>query len=73
MSSKEKELPSPSSDSKVGNNESSEAKQAQAMMESILLQFQHTADSILKKIDAMGNRIDDLETSIANLKKKEVE
>jgi hypothetical protein len=43
------------------------------MMESILLQFQHTADSILKKIDAMGNRIDDLETSIANLKKKEVE
>ena len=46
------------------------SKAIQVLLETIQTRFQLLSDSIIQRIDDMGNRIDDLERSIATLMKE---
>lgn len=47
------------------------AKALKDLLETMQSRFQHLSDSILNRIDEMGNRIDDLEQSIAALREQQ--
>jgi len=49
------------------------AKAVQQLMETMSARFQQLSDKIIGRIDEMGNRIDDLERSIAVLMKESEE
>lgn len=54
-----------------GAGEEDPAKALKDLLETMQSRFQHLSDSILNRIDEMGNRIDDLEQSIAALREQQ--